>query len=103
MDTKAVAITQASTLKIERISSGIAELDQMLGGGYVLSASYLIGGEPGIGKSSALLASVSHTSRQGFNTLYITTEETIGQVADRAKRFNALNDKLFVYATNDLD
>ncbi len=74
-----------------RISTGISELDRVLGGGLVEGSAILIGGDPGIGKSTLLLQLVMSLSKQGTDCYYISGEESINQIQLRAKR---LTDKL---------
>ena len=76
-----------------RFSSGIGEFDRVLGGGLVPGSAILVGGHPGAGKSTLLLQSMSYLS-QHTDTLYITGEESLQQVALRAKRLGLLADKL---------
>lgn len=71
--------------RIERIKSGLDELDRVLGGGIVAGSAILIGGDPGIGKSTLLLQSLASLS-QRVNTLYVSGEESAQQVSMRAKR-----------------
>ena len=74
------------TAETPRFSSGIAELDRVTGGGLVPSSALLIGGEPGIGKSTILLQLAAGLARQGKRALYITGEEAPAQVKLRAER-----------------
>lgn len=69
-----------------RASSGIGELDRVLGGGLVKGSAVLIGGDPGIGKSTLLLQTVVAVTRQGLGCVYISGEESVAQVALRARR-----------------
>lgn len=71
----------------KRISSGFAELDRVLGGGFVNGSVSLLGGDPGIGKSTILMQSVSNISFN-YNVLYISGEESAEQIALRAERLN---------------
>jgi DNA repair protein RadA/Sms len=71
-----------------RISSGIAELDRVLGGGIMKRSAVLLGGEPGIGKSTLLLQTAAAAATQG-RVLYISGEESAGQVRMRADRIGA--------------
>lgn len=66
--------------------SGIEELDRVLGGGLVQGGLYLVGGEPGIGKSTLLMQVLASLCRQGQQVLYVTGEESAAQVAMRARR-----------------
>jgi DNA repair protein RadA/Sms len=70
----------------ERISTGIPELDRVLGGGIVPASLVLVGGEPGVGKSTLLLSALGSVSRAGRKTLLVTGEESAAQVALRAAR-----------------
>jgi DNA repair protein RadA/Sms len=95
-----------------RRSTGIGELDRVLGGGIVPGAAILVGGEPGIGKSTLLLqmAAVlsagrgsSNESRVDEPTLYITSEESAGQTKLRAKRLGVDASRLLVLAETNLE
>ena len=69
-----------------RIPTGITELDRVLGGGAVLGCVTLVGGDPGVGKSTLLLQALASLSALGKRTLYVTAEESANQVAARARR-----------------
>lgn len=69
-----------------RIASGIAELDRVTGGGFVKGSVILLGGEPGIGKSTLLIQAAAAVARKGFRAVYISGEESAGQVRLRAQR-----------------
>ena len=69
-----------------RTSTGIAELDRVLGGGLVAGSAILIGGDPGIGKSTLLLQTVVQATQKDVSAAYISGEESVAQVALRAKR-----------------
>ncbi len=71
-----------------RFSSGIAELDRVTGGGVVPGSAILIGGEPGIGKSTLLLQVAAHLARRGGRSIYFSGEEAIAQVRLRAARLD---------------
>jgi len=77
----------------ERIASGMKELDRVLGGGLVPGSVTLIGGDPGIGKSTLLLQSLTALSTR-MSTLYVTGEESKQQVSMRAKRLGLPGDDL---------
>ncbi len=85
-----------------RFSSGIGELDRVLGDGYVEGSVVLIGGDPGIGKSTLLLQSLAHLS-QGVPVLYITGEESAQQVAMRARRLGIDAPELALLTENNLE
>lgn len=70
----------------QRISSGIAELDRVTGGGFVVGSALLVGGDPGIGKSTLLLQAAAALADQGKNVIYVSGEEAIAQVQMRAQR-----------------
>src|SRR6185312_12271265 len=75
-----------STEEAPRFSSGIAELDRVTGGGVVPGSAILIGGEPGIGKSTLLLQVAAHLARRGGRAIYFSGEEAVAQVRLRAER-----------------
>jgi len=69
-----------------RAQSGIVELDRVLGGGLVPSSAILVGGDPGIGKSTLLLQAAAHFAKSGLKTIYVSGEEASAQVRMRAQR-----------------
>lgn len=69
-----------------RIGTGIAELDRVLGGGLVAASAVLVGGDPGIGKSTILLQAAARIAASGRRTLYVSGEEAVEQVRLRARR-----------------
>ena len=71
---------------VERRATGIAEFDRVLGGGLVPGSCVLIGGDPGIGKSTLLLQAVARLAAQGHDCIYVTGEEAVSQIALRARR-----------------
>ncbi len=81
----AVSLQDVATRELERLSTGIAELDRVLGGGLVTGQVVLIGGDPGIGKSTLLLQALASIGGSR-KTLYISGEESPEQVAMRARR-----------------
>ncbi len=70
----------------KRRATGIAELDRVLGGGLVPASAVLVGGDPGIGKSTLLLQAAGSLARAGGKVLYVTGEEAVDQVRLRARR-----------------
>ena len=87
---------------VTRIPSGYGEFDRVLGGGIVPGSLVLIGGDPGVGKSTLLLQSASYTSQQG-RVLYVCAEESGQQVKLRASRLNVDGSNLLVLPETDLD
>lgn len=85
-----------------RTGTGISELDRVLGGGIVEGGLILIGGDPGIGKSTLLLQVCDHLAKNGKRTLYISGEESARQIKLRANRLGITSD-LYVLAENALD
>jgi DNA repair protein RadA/Sms len=83
-------------------SSGVPELDRVLGGGLVPGAAILLAGEPGVGKSTLLLEVAAQNARYRRRTLYITGEESAAQVRMRADRTGAVQDELYLAAETDL-
>lgn len=84
------AITHMAKVTVEdecRLSSGSLELDRVLGGGIIMGSAILIGGDPGIGKSTILLQTIAHLS-QDLKVLYVTGEESPQQVTMRARRLS---------------
>ena len=87
---------------IERINSGLSELDRVLGGGIVPGSAILIGGDPGIGKSTLLLQSLSSLA-QRTKTLYVTGEESAQQVSMRATRLQLPVDQVNILCEISLE
>ena len=81
-----------------RLATGIAEFDRVLGGGLVTGSVVLIGGDPGIGKSTILLQTATHMASAQSSALYVTGEESLSQVALRAHRLELPTDHLQVMA-----
>jgi DNA repair protein RadA/Sms len=95
-------ITELSGEVLQHRPTGIGELDRVLGGGVVPGAAILFSGEPGVGKSTLLLAAAAHGARNGERVLYVSGEESTGQVRMRAERTGALRDALFLASETDL-
>ena len=93
---KAQAIVDVTNTEISRYSSNDIELDLVLGGGVVPGSLTLIGGSPGVGKSTLLLKIGANIANAGKNTLYVTGEESEGQVKLRADRLNATAANLYL-------
>jgi DNA repair protein RadA/Sms len=86
----------------ERVSTGVPELDRVLGGGLVPASLVLVGGEPGVGKSTLLLAALGAISRSGHKALLVTGEESTAQVSLRAARLGGAED-VGILAETELD
>lgn len=95
-------LDQVDITEIKRTSSGSDELDRVLGGGLVPGSIVLIGGDPGIGKSTLLLQYLSSIS-QNKPVLYVSGEESAEQIAVRAKRLGLSGDRMLVMAENRLE
>src|SRR5579884_2290698 len=85
-----------------RAPTAIAELDRVLGGGLVPASAVLVGGDPGIGKSTLLLQAAASLARAGGNVLYISGEESIDQVRLRARRLGVANTSVSLAAAVNL-
>jgi len=97
-----VPISDIDSSDAPRRSSGLPELDRVLGGGFVPGSAILIGGDPGIGKSTLLLQASNHLADQG-RVLYVTGEESAQQVRMRGERIDAINDDIHLAASCDLE
>ena len=87
----------------ERKTTEIGELDRVLGGGIVPGSLVLVGGDPGIGKSTLLLQVCRNLSQDGNSVLYISGEESLGQIRLRANRIGTFNDKMQLLCETNLD
>ncbi len=86
----------------ERFGTGIGELDRVLGGGIVPGSLVLVGGDPGIGKSTLLLQVCRNLANKGRKVLYISGEESLKQIKLRALRIGDFTDQLLLYCETDL-
>jgi len=98
----AVPIGEVTAEASRSRSSGVAELDRVLGGGLVPGGAVLLAGEPGVGKSTLLLEVAAQTARAGVRTLYVTGEESASQVRLRADRTGGVHQELYLAAETDL-
>lgn len=96
-------VTEIADERVRRLPTGAGEFDRVVGGGLVAGQVVLVAGEPGVGKSTLLLA-VAHTFTQHNpgSVLYASGEESADQIALRARRIGAVSDRLFVTDDNDL-
>jgi len=95
-------LSQVAQADDPRIETGLSELDRVLGGGLVLGSVTLLGGDPGIGKSTMLLQASDALSR-ATTTLYVTGEESLRQVALRARRLGVTGDALQLLAETSIE
>lgn len=87
----------------DRIKTDMEELDRVLGGGIVKGSLILVGGDPGIGKSTLLIQVANHLSNKGLKILYVSGEESPKQVKMRAERLNLKSNELYILSETNLD
>jgi DNA repair protein RadA/Sms len=95
-------ITEVQSQDHERLHTGISEFDRVLGGGIMPGSVVLVGGDPGIGKSTLLLQMAGQLSAAGLSVAYISAEESAAQIRQRADRLGALSPELQVLAETNL-
>lgn len=95
-------ITEIDTTAVTAWSTGVGEFDRVLGGGLVPGAVVLLSGEPGVGKSTLLLNVASNATNKGLKVLYVSGEESVGQIRLRAERTGALTPNLYLASETDL-
>lgn len=100
-DEKPQQLTEVETSEKSRIFSNISELDRVLGGGFLPGAYILIGGEPGVGKSTLTLQIAK--SNPELSILYCAGEESAGQIKQRADRLGITSSKLLIYNETQVD
>ncbi|WP_084074318.1 DNA repair protein RadA [Demequina sp. NBRC 110052] len=100
--TAATPLPEVSAQAATRRATGVGELDRVLGGGLVPGAVVLLAGEPGVGKSTLLLDVAARAARADQRVLYVTGEESAGQVRLRAERIGALEQEVLLAAETDL-
>ncbi len=98
-----IRIRDVSMDETQRIGTGIGEFDRVLGGGIVHGALMLIGGDPGIGKSTLLLQTCRNLATSGKQVLYISGEESPQQIRMRAERIGTMPDTLYLLCETDLE
>jgi DNA repair protein RadA/Sms len=101
---RAIALTDLATIEEAppRTKAGVAELDRVLGGGLVQASALLVGGDPGIGKSTLLLQAAARFARNGLKVIYISGEEATAQVRMRAQRLGLIDSPLMLAAETNL-
>jgi DNA repair protein RadA/Sms len=97
-----VPMAQVTITEEERFASGLGELDRVLGGGIVPGSLVLMGGDPGIGKSTLLLQVAQQVAASGLTVLYASGEESARQIRLRARRLGAEHENLHVLAETDV-
>lgn len=100
---KPVTLSGIQTEDELRMTSGMKELDRVLGGGIVHGSLVLVGGDPGIGKSTLLLQVCKNLTDQKRKVLYISGEESLGQIKMRAKRIGEFGDTLYLLCETNLE
>src|SRR5574344_2951314 len=101
-DNKPRLLSEIDTTSEERIHININELDRVLGGGIVPGSLVLVGGDPGIGKSTLLLQVCKNLSDSGHDVLYVSGEESLAQIKMRSKRIGDTFAKLSIFAETNL-
>ena len=96
-------ISEVTIENEERIPTGIGELDRVLGGGIVKGSLSLVGGDPGIGKSTLLLQVCRNLANNKRKVLYISGEESMHQIKMRAERIGTFEEEMLLFCETDLD
>ncbi len=97
------SIVSVETSDEGRVRTDVSEFDRVLGGGLVIGSVVLIGGDPGIGKSTLLLQALDRLARKKINVLYVSGEESLRQTKMRADRIGVTSPDLYVLAENSLE
>ena len=101
--TEPISIVDVQNVEMDRLSSGIGELDRVLGGGFVPGSLVLVGGDPGIGKSTLLTQTASNVAKQaGGNVLYLSGEESAQQIKLRSGRIGAEQAGFLISTENEV-
>jgi DNA repair protein RadA/Sms len=98
-----VPLSKTGGTAVTRVGSGIGEIDRVLGGGFVPGAVVLLGGEPGVGKSTLVLQTAGALAGGGSKVLIATAEESVEQVGLRADRLGVAGDEVLLLAEADVD
>ncbi len=99
----ALPITEVSAAAVDRLPTGLGEFDRVLGGGLVPASLVLVGGEPGVGKSTLLLQACAGLCGRGARVLYLSGEESLDQLRRRGERVGALTERLYLAAETSLE
>lgn len=99
---RAIGLDEVGAANVGRTSVGVPELDRVLGGGLVAGSLVLIGGEPGVGKSTLLLQAAQALGAGGVDVLYVCGEESPQQIGLRARRLNAHSTKVVLLPELDI-
>ena len=102
-EVQVVTLSSVSTDEDERIKTGIVELDRVLGGGIVPGSLVLVGGDPGIGKSTLLLQVCQRLAAMNKKILYVSGEESLKQIKLRANRMGKFAESLYLFCETNLD
>ena len=102
-DVQTTILKEITSSSEERVSTHMEELDRVLGGGIVKGSLVLVGGDPGIGKSTLLLQVCKNLSGEDLNLLYISGEESLQQIKIRADRMGEFSDRLALLCETNLD
>ncbi|MBQ6128129.1 MAG: DNA repair protein RadA [Lachnospiraceae bacterium] len=97
------SVTDVSAEAVKRCKTGMSELDRVLGGGIVPGSLVLVGGDPGIGKSTLLLQVCRNLSLDSHKVLYISGEESLSQIRMRSMRMGEFNDGLLLLCETNLE
>ena len=98
----AVPISSIDPDRTRHLPTGVSELDRVLGGGIVPGSVTLLAGDPGVGKSTLLLEVVHRWAASGRRALYMSGEESAGQIRMRAERTGCTHDEVYLAAESDL-
>lgn len=101
-DNKVSYLSSVETSETSRIKTGINELDRVLGGGIVRGSLVLVGGDPGIGKSTLLLQMCRNLCNMGLRILYISGEESLQQIKGRADRLGEFKNEMMLFCETNL-
>jgi DNA repair protein RadA/Sms len=103
MSTAPTRLTEIKSLPLERIPTGVAEFDVVLGGGIIPGMVILLGGEPGVGKSTLMLQLSDWLAKLGKKVVYFSGEESADQINLRAKRLKISHENIWLACTNEAD